>query len=497
LSSNVAGVSRQIREQCGHWYSILERAVSHSPSPLGSPLRSLAISTLASPTQMTGALIDLCKTCTSVDVTIWLLLPKPAAVLSKLDGDMRAGILAKINEHIATEIKALRRIDCGTPDGLSEILDTEMVIQALASVQPADAAKAGVNVFRSMPFLSDETCRRWLIDLFTKTHYTKLTANAAREIASVLLERDYPLAAQVVRETAEEYFRDDVVPIYHEIRYKYQLAKKHRQVLPYKPLRLPRVIIATALPLERNELIKMLGATHYDAQLFADVATWPTDDPLFQIYVITTGAGNLEAQGAILHALRQLKPKLAFFVGVAGGVKDSNVGDVIYSTKVYYYEGGKEEDDGMKSRPVSERTSKDLVQLALRVAGESWQPGQPEGVELPKATPAVIASGESVLASNKPSATTFQHIKRSYNDTQVVDMEGYGFLKACADGNLRHSMVIRGVSDKIEDKAESDAKGNQPRAAQNAAAFLFALLRSYAAALRVKKKKRKKILGIF
>src|SRR6266545_2483654 len=101
-------------------------------------------------------------------------------------------------------------------------------------------------------------------------------------------------------------------------------------------------------------------------------------------------------------------PTLAFFVGVGGGVKDSAIGDVVYSTKVYYYEGGKEEDGAIKARPTAEHTADDLVQLALRVADKSWQPEPGTGGPSPKASPAVIGAGELVLASNEPTAANFQ-----------------------------------------------------------------------------------------
>jgi nucleoside phosphorylase len=93
-------------------------------------------------------------------------------------------------------------------------------------------------------------------------------------------------------------------------------------------------------------------------------------------------------------------------------------------------------------------------------------------------------------------ASTFQHIKATLNDSQIVDMESYGFLRACREERVPHAMVIRGVSDKVAGKAESDAQGNQPLAARNAAAFLFALLRLCPSLLSSKKKKRKKFFGI-
>jgi len=153
------------------------------------------------------------------------------------------------------------------------------------------------------------------------------------------------------------------------------------------------------------------------------------------------------------------------------------VGDVVYSTKVYYTEGGKEEADGMRIRPVSERAGEALIQLAHRVAKTEWKPADhPPGLKPPKATPAVVASGEKVLTSTSPTAPNYQRIKSGYNDSQAADMEGFGFFTALQDQRTEHRMIIRGISDKIEHKAESDAKGNQPLAAKNAAAFLFALL---------------------
>jgi nucleoside phosphorylase len=188
-------------------------------------------------------------------------------------------------------------------------------------------------------------------------------------------------------------------------------------------------------------------------------------------------------------------PTLAFFVGVCGVVKDSAIGDVVYSTKVYYFEGAKEEDGSVKARPTVEHTVDALVQLAHRVAGKAWQPVRGAEDSVPKASPAVIASGEIVLASKESNAANFQLLKSAYNDTQVVDMEAYGFMKAMRDTDVRLAMVVRGASDSIADKGDADAKGNQPLAMQNAAAFLFALLRDCECLLIPKKKKRRGLVS--
>jgi nucleoside phosphorylase len=495
LHENVPSVSGDFAEGCKYWCSIVASAIRRSQGHVVEPLRALAVATLKPERQAAVGFVDLCVACIDVDASLWVEVDQPARILDQLPAEVKSKAIAQINSYIAAEISARRRIAFARPDDFRELVNTDEILHALSAVPASDAARVGVNAFRSLPFLSDNDCRTWLIDLFTRTHHTKLGADDGREIAALLLAANYPAGAEIVRETAQEFFRSDVTPIFEEIRYKYQLAKQPK--VQTKLARMPRVIIATALPLERAEVIKWLGETKYKPDLFADIANWPSDAPVFEIWVLTTGAGNLEAQGALLPALRQLKPQLAFFLGVGGGVKDSSVGDVIYGTKVYYYEGGKEEDDGIKSRPVVENTSKDLVQLAIRVADEKWQPTDPSGAPVvSKATPAVIASGEKVLASNSTLAATLERIKTSFNDTQIVDMEAYGFMRACREEHIPRSLVIRGVSDNLANKAESDAKGNQPLAARNAAAFLFSLLRSCPKILKPKKK-RKKILGIF
>lgn len=475
------------------WGSVLMGAVKVVSGRLNPPLRPTVVSTLERGAISANVYADFLSVLLDSDPSVLLELQSLNRCLASLPPALLLVAISRIQKYVWDELAAGRSLHFGNSQDVGEILDAEVILRGLCSVSSESALRAGVHIFKSLQFLRDGDCRRWLIDLFTRTYHSPINSDDARVLADFLLSVEYPLSAAIVRETAENYQRWDVYPVYQQIRYKYEMthAPTHNSVAKKKSL--PKVIVATALPLERSEVVKFLGQTSYDSETYSDVAEWPPTNPCFEIFVLTTGAGNLEAQGAVLRLLQIAKPKLAFFVGVAGGIKDSEVGDVIYSTKVHYFEGGKEEGDSIRSRPSSERSSEALVQLAHRVADFAWQPACSLGISrVPKASPAVIVSGEKVLVSTSSAADTFQRIRGGFNDAQVVDMEGYGFMKAMKDCEVRLSMVIRGVSDKLSDKSDSDAKGNQPLAAGNAAAFLFALLQECPDVLKPKGKKKGK-----
>ena len=74
------------------------------------------------------------------------------------------------------------------------------------------------------------------------------------------------------------------------------------------------------------------------------------------------------------------------------------------------------------------------------------------------------------------SSPTYKLLRQHFGDVVAVEMEGLGVLRAGhANADVR-ILVVRGISDMIDDKADADAHGSQELASAHAAAFAFEVL---------------------
>lgn len=238
-----------------------------------------------------------------------------------------------------------------------------------------------------------------------------------------------------------------------------------------------KVVIMTPIPLEFQAVSQHLTNRKpvYDGDRLYEMGMFKGQFHDYEILLVEPGAKVENMAVATQRAIQFFTPAIVLLVGIAGGLKDVTIGDIVIGQKVYGYESGKESEDGFMARPEVQLLSTHLVARAKFVARtEKWKQSY-DGYSLkPNVYFGAVAAGNKLMASenNLP----FQHIKKHFNDAIAIEMEATGFAKALEGYREIHGLVIRGISDLCKDKTITDAQGNQPLAAEGAAAFAFDLL---------------------
>ena len=245
---------------------------------------------------------------------------------------------------------------------------------------------------------------------------------------------------------------------------------------------LPCAVIITAIQVEFKAVIAHLGDTqeieHPDGTVY-EVGVFSSNNRRWKVAVGEIGAGNAEAAVETKRAIDYFKPTIVLFVGVAGGIKDVALGDVVAATKAYGYESGKLIEATFYPRPNVSSVSYSLEQRAKAVARkDNWLERiigeDPVADKKPSALVGPIAAGDKVVASTN--SEVYKLLKSTYGDALAVEMESHGFLKAIRANPEINALIIRGISDLIEGKSKADASGSQLIAARHASAFAFEVL---------------------
>ncbi len=245
------------------------------------------------------------------------------------------------------------------------------------------------------------------------------------------------------------------------------------------------IVIQTALALEQEAVIRKLSNVgdyiHPDSKTIYKVGNYISNGNKLQIIVGRTNQTNVNAAIETERIIQHFNPTYIFFVGVAGGLKDVKIGDIVIGSDVYGYERGKVKDgDLFLSRPQFGFSSYELEQLATSFSiSDSWkiQSASFLNTKFHKSISAfvgTIASGEKVVGSKD--SELYKFLKLHCSHALAVEMEGLGFLEACRPYPLIKSLIIRGISDLVDDKEDSDKEGSQPYASQNSTEFLFGLI---------------------
>jgi nucleoside phosphorylase len=200
-----------------------------------------------------------------------------------------------------------------------------------------------------------------------------------------------------------------------------------------------RAVILTALPVEyaavRTHLSDVREEVHPRGTVYELGALTLRNGHSWEIAVVEVGAGNANAAVQAERAIGHFSPAVAIFVGVAGGLKDVAIGDVVVATRIYGYESGKVVRDSQKHpsdeflpRPDVGLTSFRMEQRARAEAHRSdWHRRTRDGSGS-RVFLGPIAAGEKVIASRR--SAIFAFLRATYGDALAVEMEGRGFVAA-------------------------------------------------------------------
>ncbi|UPJ58717.1 hypothetical protein [Bradyrhizobium sp. 192] len=241
--------------------------------------------------------------------------------------------------------------------------------------------------------------------------------------------------------------------------------------------KLPTVAIVTALDVETRAVLRHFG-DNWRGEDLDGTYIYRTTFEGWDIVMVEAGAGNASTASLASKVMGHYSPAVALFVGVGGGVKDVELGDVVVASRVVGYESGKDTAKRFLPRTDLSRSAHRLEQYARALNKRNeWQERLDPTIErtvLPSLKVGPVAAGEKVVASQRSQTAKF--LKTQYSDVIAVEMEGRGFLEA-AHVNTVLATVIRGISDKLSGKSVSDKAGWQLRAADAASAAAFELLK--------------------
>lgn len=244
------------------------------------------------------------------------------------------------------------------------------------------------------------------------------------------------------------------------------------------------ILILTVLEIERIAIEQYLKSieqvTHPATGTDYNKGSYSCNGATLEVIVARTDQTNLNAAIETERAIAHFNPEYVFFAGVAGGLKDVRVGDIVIGRDVYGYERGKAQGNNFKPRPQFGSSTYELERLAGQYAkSEAWKQTtekllNTEFAPIIGTFTGTIASGEKVNSSIDSDLHHF--LKQNASHALAIEMEGLGFLEVCRMRPIVKTLLLRGISDLVEDKGQMDCKGTQPYASANVAAFLFGLL---------------------
>ncbi len=185
---------------------------------------------------------------------------------------------------------------------------------------------------------------------------------------------------------------------------------------------------------------------------------------ILRVAVLELGAmGNLVSLHACSEVIRQLQPHFVMLVGICGGISgsvdDYQLGDIVVSDRVFYYEPAKTKPAEQENRGLDyasfrrgdEYEESALLRLALETQSlpkssirrieKPWPGDEPER-HLPLVKGGDICSGEKVIASSEHA----EKLRGHFPSVVSIEMEAAGIAFSCERAGIPF-LVVKAVSD--------------------------------------------------
>jgi predicted NACHT family NTPase/nucleoside phosphorylase len=248
---------------------------------------------------------------------------------------------------------------------------------------------------------------------------------------------------------------------------------------------LPIVVILTAIKEETTAVLYHLGGavqTENREGYFCKNFRGNGQDWLVAVKEI----GPYNDPQRTTNVLNYWQPNVILLVGVAGTlkVKDADLADVVAARIVRSYVQGRVEDEQIRNRSqFLGKASEELIEQAnQQIHRNTWiqriEGGCPQ--KKPKAVIEAIVSGDMLLAGSNNEI--FNYIRTNFSDAVAIEMEGYGFHRGVEEyhrnpNNTKvEALVIRGISDSINNQSDQQNLDRKETAARHASAFAFEII---------------------
>lgn len=239
------------------------------------------------------------------------------------------------------------------------------------------------------------------------------------------------------------------------------------------------VLLLCAVPVEWESLRELIPDAVSDPHLSDPAIRGHIEfrERSLRVALVEVGMGLTASGLATLKAIEKYRPSLVVFAGIAGGIKDVHIGDVVIADKVYPYETGKVDSGQFQARFDTRTLPTELISTARQLRAKF----APNDYRL---FVGALASGEKVLADI--GAEELKRIRTLGGDSLAVEMEGAAVLSAIDRAELSPAyFLVRGISDLIADKSETDAESGQERAIRHARETTMRLIEEWDASARI------------